>query len=342
MGERILKTTQDPKAKMTAVAEAKMLKSKLADLDARMEDVESRLFMLALRVPNDTHPDVPVGPEPTAKILSQHGEAPIEADPQRDHVAVGTTLELLDLETASAVTGNSWYYLLNEGALLEMALTSYALSLAAKRGFKPVTTPDVVRSDIAYRCGFQPRDQEDLSQMYHVSHEHPSSSTRHPELVLVGTAEIPLAGMFADKQFHEEDLPKRVAGLGRAFRAEAGARGVNTRGLYRVHQFTKLELFAVTTDEQSSAMMEEFKNLQTEIFEGLGLTFRCAAVFVLPLYYTKKRAPGCSTCQLKSSAQVHTASTTWKRGCRGAADGEKSRLRQIALTTKHGDCTSAT
>ena len=156
-----------------------------------------------------------------------------------------------------------------------MALVNYAYSVAIAHGFKPVTTPDVVRTDIASRCGFQPRDREEdnVSQMYHVSNEL-SSSPRHNELVLAGTAEIPLAGMFANRQIPLSTLPQKVVGLGHAFRAEAGARGSDTRGLYRVHQFTKLELFAVTAPDHSNAMMEEFKQLQIKLFESLGLTFR--------------------------------------------------------------------
>jgi seryl-tRNA synthetase len=108
--------------------------------------------------------------------------------------------------------------------------------------------------------------------MYHLSDDSPSSS--HPELILSGTAEIPLAGMFANKIIPLEVLPRKVVGLGRAFRAEAGARGADTRGLYRVHQFTKLELFAVSQASQSDDMMEEMRRVQTEIFDGLGFPFR--------------------------------------------------------------------
>lgn len=272
--DRIKKCGKDAAARNAAIEEAKALKAQLAEVSSRMDDVHSRLLSLALRLPNDTHPDVPIGPESAARTISEHGPPPVEASSQRDHVLVGTSLRLLDLENASRTTGSSWYYLLNEGALLEMALTNYAMSLAARRGFMPVTTPDVVRSDVAYRCGFQPRDPDGSSQMYYVAPEHASDGSRQPELVLAGTAEIPIAGMFAGQDFEARDLPRKVVGLGHAFRAEAGARGADTRGLYRVHQFTKLELFAVTTEEQSEAMMEEFRSLQTDIFEGLGLTFR--------------------------------------------------------------------
>lgn len=258
---------------------AKIIKAEISELEGRVARLEEELDALALAIPNDTHPDVPIGPESVAETRSTHGPEPIPADPARDHVSICRALDLIDLEAGATVTGSSWYYLKNEGALLELALVNYALSVAMKYGYTPVTTPDVVRSDIARRCGFQPRDPVDgaASQMYHLMHSADPAEAEnhhHPELVLAGTAEIPLAGMFANKVLSQSDLPKKVVGLGHAFRAEAGARGADTRGLYRVHQFTKLELFVVSEEEKSDEMMEEMRKMQTEIFEGLGLSFR--------------------------------------------------------------------
>ncbi|THH00672.1 hypothetical protein EW026_g1887 [Hermanssonia centrifuga] len=268
IGERIRQNAKDPDAKKAALEDAKVLKAEITELEQKLLEVEDRMFHLALAVPNDTHPDTPIGPESTAVTLSEYGPPPIPASPNRDHVSVGRTLKLLDLEAGATVTGSSWYYLLNE---------------ATKHGFTPVTTPDVIRADIAYRCGYQARDPQGetpASQMYHIANTTPRDTTAgspsSPELVLAGTAEIPLAGMFANKIFLPQELPAKIVGLGRAFRAEAGARGTDTRGLYRVHQFTKLELFVVSTQDQSEAMMEELRSVQTEIYSGLGLTFRGA------------------------------------------------------------------
>ncbi|KAI0257153.1 seryl-tRNA synthetase [Lactifluus subvellereus] len=274
IGDRIRQAGKDQEAKQAALQEAKELKSDISRLEHDLALVDDDLFSLASAVPNDTHPFAPLGPDSAADILSTHGPEPMPASPLRDHVSICRDLGLLDLEAGATVTGSSWYYLLHEAALLEMALTQYGLSIALKHGFAPVITPDVVRSDVARRCGFQPRDDADppVSQMYHLSGDSPSPS--HPELVLSGTAEIPLAGMFANKILPLEVLPRKVVGLGRAFRAEAGARGAETRGLYRVHQFTKLELFAVSQASQSDDVMEEMRRVQTEIFDGLGFPFR--------------------------------------------------------------------
>ncbi|OSD03205.1 seryl-tRNA synthetase [Trametes coccinea BRFM310] len=269
--------------KQEMLEKAKALKAEISELEVRLSSIEEELHTLALAIPNDTHPDVPIGPESVAETLSTHGPEPIPADPARDHVAICRALDLIDLEAGATVTGSSWYYLKNEGALLELALVNYALSIAMKHGYRPVATPDVVRSDIARRCGFQPRDPADgaASQMYHLARStDPTASENHhhPELVLAGTAEIPLAGMFANKILSQSNLPTKIVGIGHAFRAEAGARGADTRGLYRVHQFTKLELFVVSEEEKSGEMMEEMR---------LGLPFRCVL--------------RCSKCPQKSS-----------------------------------------
>ena len=303
VGERIRLQAKDPQKKQAALDEAKALKVEISELEDRVAQLEDDLHFLALAIPNDTHPDVPIGPESVAATLSTHGPEPLPASPARDHVSVCRALDLIDLEAGATVTGSSWYYLKNEGALLELALVNYALSIAVRHGYTPVTTPDVVRADVARRCGFQPRDPADgatsPSQMYHLAHTvEPAVPHSHPELVLAGTAEIPLAGMFANRIMSAAELPAKVVGSGHAFRAEAGARGADTRGLYRVHQFTKLELFVVSEEEKSEEMMGDMRKLQAEIFEGLGLPFRCAAFSVLFV-------PCCSTALLQGSGDAN-------------------------------------
>ncbi|KAH7930376.1 seryl-tRNA synthetase [Leucogyrophana mollusca] len=275
LGERI-RGTRDPAEKSSILEEAKVMKKEVTELEEKLAEVEERLLSLALAIPNDTHPESPLGPEEAATVLSTHGPDPLPSDTARDHVHIGRALGLFDFEAGAVVTGSSWYYLLGEAALLEMAITNYAMSIAIKNGFKPVMTPDVVRADIALRCGFQPRDQNadpPVSQMYHIAQSSTPNSP-HPEMVLSGTAEIPLGGLFANKVFAENTLPMKVVGLGRSFRAEAGARGADTRGLYRVHQFSKLELFVVCEEDASEEAMEDIRKVQVEIFEGLGLPFR--------------------------------------------------------------------
>lgn len=275
--------SEEEAARRASLQEAKRLKADISQLEHDLSQVDDELFTLASAVPNDTHPLAPLGPASAAALLSTHGPDPLPPSPHRDHLSISRHLGLLDLEAGATVSGSSWYFLLREAALLETALTNYGLSIALNHGFTPVTTPDVVRADVARRCGFQPRDDshdDDAAaptQMYHLAADTRADADAgsHPELVLSGTAEIPLAGMYANKVLRPEDLPLKVVGLGRAFRAEAGARGADTRGLYRVHQFTKLELFSVSRASQSEEVMEEMRRVQIEIFSGLGFPFRC-------------------------------------------------------------------
>ncbi|KAG0172098.1 seryl-tRNA synthetase [Apophysomyces sp. BC1034] len=254
------------------INEGKQWKERLREIDDELGAVEMDMEAQALLIPNGTHPGVPVGPEENARVLKTVGSKRAADFPLLDHLTLAERLDMLDFEQAALVSGSKFYYLKNSGVWLEFALIQYALEKAAGRGFTPVITPDVVRTSIAYGCGFQPRKKE-ASQIYDVS----TTSTIHtsaPKLCLAGTAEIPLAGMFAKSMPREEELPKRVVGFGRAFRAEAGHGSAEERGLYRVHQFSKVELFAVTTPSQSETVLEEFRDLQEELFGDLGLCFR--------------------------------------------------------------------
>ncbi|WWD01738.1 serine-tRNA ligase [Kwoniella sp. B9012] len=255
--------------------QAKKIKSKIKEYEINLGETENELLDLALLLPNFSHPNSPIGPEENAKTIETFGPAVIEGqiESRRDHVDFCNHFDLLDNQASSNTSGSSWPYLKSVLALLEQSLINYSLSIAIKNGFTPVIPPDVIKEDIAWRCGFQPRDSlsNPSTQTYHLAQPDNSPQQR---LCLAGTSEIPLAGLFANRLFHEEDLPKKVVGVGRAFRAEAGARGSDTRGLYRVHQFTKVELFSVTAENGSERMMEEIREVQKEIAQGLGLSVR--------------------------------------------------------------------
>jgi seryl-tRNA synthetase len=327
----------DDKAK--ALEDAKTVKETISDLEFRLAQLDELLLRLALPIPNDSHPLSPVGS--SASILSTRGPPPTAASNARDHVTIGRALDLIDFEAGALATGSSWYYLTHEGALLEMALINYALSVAIEHGFTPVTVPDVVRAEVAAGCGFNPRDNAG-SQTYHVTtNECTAGVDVNPRLVLAGTAEIPLAALFANKILSSPSQPSKVVGVGRAFRAEAGARGADTRGLYRVHQFTKVELFAVTHEDNSDDMMEEIRTLQVRIFEGLGIPFRYV-VRLISVTSSPSIPIESSKCQPKSSARAHTASMTWKLGCQAAVNGEKYPQPRIARIINLAGCTSVT
>lgn len=271
------RSAKDKEERATLVKQGQQIKHDLKACEEQLNATETQLLAEGLKIPNATHPNSPIGSEENACILKIIGQ-PRASENLEDHLTIATRLNILDLEQAAITSGSSFYYLQGMGAFLELALVQYAMRKAASKGFLGVLTPDIVRTQLAYGCGFQPRRGES-SQIYDVS-----TMTSHEQLCLAGTAEIPLAGKFATKLFNEEELPQRLVGFGHAFRTEAGGRGIVTKGLYRVHQFSKVELFAVTTPEQSEEIMEEIKSLQEEIFSELGLCFRLVFVCVVVIF----------------------------------------------------------
>ncbi|KAI8338807.1 seryl-tRNA synthetase [Choanephora cucurbitarum] len=266
----LIRQSSSKEERQQHIAKAKEWKDQIRQLEDQLVQVDQNLTEQALQIPNETHPHTPLGAEDQARIIKTVG-SPRSSTGLLDHVAIADKLDMIEFEQAALVTGSKFYYLKNHGAWLEFALIQYAMHKAASRGFAPVLAPDMVRTSIAYGCGFQPRKKE-ASQIYDVTTQ--STVGTSPKLCLVGTAEIPLAGLSAQKLYREEELPKRIVGFSHAFRAEAGHGSAEERGLYRVHQFSKVELFTVTTPEQSEHMMEEMRALQEDIFTELGLCFR--------------------------------------------------------------------
>lgn len=264
-----------------AVRQAKKLKLKIVEYEKILEETDKELLELGLMLPNETHPATPVGKEKEAVELERFGPEPIATDKRRDHLDIATRWGWVDTAASATASGTSWPYLKGHLALLEQAVIQYALSIAVKKGWTPIATPDVVKEDVMARCGFQPRDG--AGQTYYLSTTPPNSdpdaepvNQSQANLVLAATAEIPLAALSANKIIPYQSLPLKYVGVGKAFRAEAGARGADTRGLYRLHQFQKIELFAVTEGEKqvSEGMMEEMREIQKELYTSLGLSVR--------------------------------------------------------------------
>ncbi|KAI1911130.1 Serine--tRNA ligase, mitochondrial [Ophidiomyces ophidiicola] len=270
-------------------AQAKKLKDASQGLVDRRESCVEQIRQLALSLPNLSSSETPVGdiPRIVGYINYDPSNPPSHiSSPSRNHVSIGTALGLLDFSSAATSSGWGWYYLINEGALLEQALVQYALSVAMRRGgWTPVAPPTLVYADIAEACGFQPRDANNEQQIWAIEQSEKDKSK--PQRCLTGTAEIPLAAMYAGREIPAEKLPMRCIGVSRCYRAEAGARGVDTKGLYRVHEFTKVELFAWADDFSettidntpattmtSSSLFAEMLSIQTEILTSLNLPCR--------------------------------------------------------------------
>ncbi len=254
-----------PEEREALKAQSTALKTEIGRIDDELVILEGDLKSNLLLLPNMTHPAAPVGTDSSANVVvARFGAKPAFDFAPKDHVALCEALDLADFEAGTKVAGQKFYFLKNEAALLELALVQYALHACVKAGFTPVITPDLARVEVLEGIGFQPRDTAETRQVYTVA---------DTDLCLIATAEITLGGMHKDRIFDEAELPKRYVGVSHCFRTEAGAAGRDTRGLYRVHQFTKVEMFAFCVPEQSDAIHEEIRALEEQIFTGLGLHF---------------------------------------------------------------------
>jgi seryl-tRNA synthetase len=248
------------------VKRGRELREQIAGLQKQQKQVEADLKAVLLTIPNMTHPAAPVGTTGTDnKVLRTWSESTKFDFAPKDHVALAEALELVDFEAGAAVAGQKFYFLKNEAVLLELALVQYAMKTLIDHGYTPVITPDVARVEVLEGIGFIPRDPDpEKRQIY---------SLADTDLCLIATAEITLGGMHRDQIFDELDLPRKYVGLSHCFRTEAGAPGRDTRGLYRVHQFTKVEMFAFCLPDQSEAIHQELLHIEEEIFQGLKLPY---------------------------------------------------------------------
>jgi seryl-tRNA synthetase len=245
------------------VAAGRRLKESVAELEERVREAQRTLLEKLDPIPNFIHPAVPEGGEEDFRVLSEPTKLPDFDFTPRDHLELAAPLDLLDFESAAKVTGQKFYYLKNEAALLDVALQRFALDQVMANGFIPVVTPDLARPEIVSGLGFNPRGEE--TQIYSIAND---------KLCLVGTAEITLGGMYSDHIFAEEELPLKLAGISHCFRTEAGAHGRESKGLYRVHQFTKTEMFVFARPEDSDAAHDELLAIEERIFEALELPVR--------------------------------------------------------------------
>ena len=245
--------------------QGRRLRAKTSEARAELDTLLVEMDELQRAIPNMAHPDAPIGVDDKANLELFKGKTP---KPQfdftpLDHVELSEKLDLVDFQGGARVAGHGFYFLRNDAVLLELAMQRYALGVLMAEGFTPTTTPDLARNDILEGIGFNPRGPE--TQIY---------SIENTDLSLVATAEITLGGMMAGETIDAERLPIKLCGISHCFRTEAGAHGKATRGLYRVHQFTKIEMFAYTMPEDSTDMLDQLRDLECRLFDGLGVPFR--------------------------------------------------------------------
>jgi seryl-tRNA synthetase len=243
----------------------RQLREKTAAVQAQLDALLSEMDAIQRAIPNLSHPDAPIGADDRSNVQRREGRTPLPSFDFKplDHVELGERLDLLDFEGGAKVTGHGFYFLKNEAVLLELALQRYALEALIAEGFTPTITPDLARNEVLQGTGYIPRGPE--TQIYSIA---------DTDLSLIATAEITLGGLLAERILSAEDLPVKLCGISHCYRTEAGAHGRATRGLYRVHQFTKVEMFAFTAPDASDAMLDYFCDLECRLFDGLEIPYR--------------------------------------------------------------------
>ncbi|PWI41123.1 serine--tRNA ligase [Streptomyces sp. ICBB 8177] len=263
LGKRIPKATGDEKAELLQRASELAAEVKAADAEQDEAAAEAQRLLLALG--NVVHPDVPVGGEEDFTVLETIGtprDFAAEGFEPKDHLEIGQGLGAIDMERGAKVSGSRFYYLTGVGALLELALVNAAIAQATEAGFTPVLTPALVKPRAMEGTGFLGQAAENV---YHLEKD---------DLYLVGTSEVPLAAYHMDEILDARQLPLRYAGFSSCFRREAGTYGKDTRGIFRVHQFEKVEMFSYVLPEDAEAEHQRLLAWEKQWLSALGLPFQ--------------------------------------------------------------------
>ena len=259
-----MKAKLTPEERQALIQEGKAIKEELATCESEYAEIDRKFMEEARTIPNYAHPDAPIGKEDKDSLAVKFWGEPTKFSFQpKDHVQLGESLDILDFDNGAKVAGQKFYYIKNKGVILQMALERYAMDIVLKHGFTPFITPDIAKEEILNGIGFNPRGAE--SNIYTIE----GTGT-----CLVGTAEITLGGYYSGEIIPKEKLPIKMTGLSHCFRREAGGAGQYSKGLYRVHQFSKLEMFIYCLPEESDSYHQEILSIEEEIFQGLGLPYR--------------------------------------------------------------------
>ena len=296
------------------IAQGKEIKAKLAELEEQLRDVDSRLTDGINSLPNIIFDDVPMGGEEDSVPVAEWGE---RKQTGVDHLDYAISRDWVDFERGAKVAGAKFYYLKNELALLENALLQYGLHKVIAHGFTYMTVPHMVNGRVLTGTGFAPRTS-DQSDEYFIEQE---------DLGLIATAEMSITGYHMDEILDEKDLPLLYAGYSPCYRKEAGAAGKHTRGLFRVHQFNKLEMYAFCLPEQSKDIHEKIRGVEEEIWQELGIPYHVVNIaagdlgapaakkydieYWSPHDQTYRELTSCSNC---TDFQANTVNTRVRRG----------------------------
>lgn len=256
--------SQRNKLSKDRIEEAKQVKVRLKQLEPELTQVEQSFVQKLAQIPNPPLPTVPDGTSDADNIeVKKWGDIKKLSFAPKNHLELGTSLGILDFEAGSKVSGSQFYYLLGSAARLEIALVQFAFDVLEKENFRPIITPDLAKSRFYLGTGYAPKGPE--AQIYAIVGE---------DLGLIATAEVTLAGLHADEIIPEDKLPLKFIGYSHCFRQEAGAYGKYSKGLYRVHQFTKAEMFIYCLPEESPAMHEHMLAMEEKIYQTLEIPYR--------------------------------------------------------------------
>lgn len=264
MARAQLRSGSKTKPSKEDIAKMKELGGVIKNLEDAQTEFQKQVTELLLKIPNLTHASSPIGTDESQNVEIEVIGEPTKFDFEpKDHLTLGTELDLIDFEAGAKVSGTGFYFFKNKMVLLEMALMRYALDKLVAKGFMPMLTPDLAKNFAMNGTGYNPKGNED--QIYEISNE---------DLSLIATSEITVGGYLANTILKETDLDKKYVAISHCFRKEAGAYGKESRGLYRVHQFTKVEMFIFCKPENSEKYHEEIKEIEKEIYTELGLPIR--------------------------------------------------------------------
>lgn len=258
LSKEISKASQEDRPKK--LSQAGELKEQLESLESELADLESRHRELILQIPNPIHSSVPIGNEEDFKVIKTVGEQ--YPAPKKDHADYGEYMGWVLSEQGAAISGTRFAFLAGDAVALEFALVQWTLSLLTNKGFTPLVPPVLVRESTMEEAGFFPTDH---NQVYHLEEDN---------LFLVGTSEVPLSGIHRGETIPADQFPKKYCGFSSCFRREAGTYGKDTRGIFRVHQFDKVEMFLYSKPQDSWEEFENILAIEEEICQALGFSYR--------------------------------------------------------------------
>ncbi len=244
------------------IEKMKLVGEEIKKLEETQVGVDTKYRELLMQVPNLTHPDTPVGGEDAFKVVFEKTATPFAFTP-KDHEALMLDLDMIDFERGAKVAGAKFYFAKNDLVRLNQALVNYGMDIVSKHGYTLMETPDMAKVEILEGIGFNPRGAE--TQVY---------SVENTDLCLIGTAEITVGGFHQNEMLDLSKGPIKYVALSHCYRTEAGAYGRTSKGLYRVHQFAKLEMFIYCRPEESEALHQELLAIEREIADGLGFPYR--------------------------------------------------------------------